>query len=77
MDLEGYRINRSMTYTQLAELIEVNQAKQARSYALGHSWPRSTQLQTILQRTKGAVTLEDMHKRRLDFLQHAEERSVA
>ena len=72
MDLETYRTSIGLSYTQLADLIDVRQAKQARSYALGHSWPRSTQLQKIIKATKGAVTIEAMHKRRLDFLRHAE-----
>ncbi len=76
MDLEAYRLKNNLSYTQLAELINVKQAKQARSYALGHSWPRSNQLQTIIKSAKG-VTLEAMHKRRLDFLPSRNERSAA
>ncbi len=69
MDLEAFRIKRGLSYADLAQLIEVNQAKQARSYALGHSWPRATQLEKIISAAKG-VSLAAMHKRRLDFLAH-------
>jgi len=64
-----------MTYAQLAQLIEVSQPKQARAYALGHAWPRSEQLQKILRKTKGSVTMEAMHEKRLAF--HRAERRVA
>ncbi len=67
MDLEAFRIKRELSYSDLADLIGITQAKQARSYALGHSWPRAAQLEKILSAAKG-VTLAAMHKRRLDFL---------
>jgi predicted transcriptional regulator len=69
MDLEAFRTKRELSYAQLAELIEVSQAKQARAYALGHAWPRSEQLQKILKKTRGAVTVEAMHAQRLSFLE--------
>lgn len=65
MDLDAYRQKHGLSWSQLAGLIGVKQAKQARAYGLGHQWPRPERLEAILRATKGAVTIDDMHRRRL------------
>jgi len=75
MDLEQYRQNHGLTYQQLADLLGVRQSKQAHAWALGTNWPLSERLQKILRKTKGEVTIEDMHARRMAFLQ-AESRAA-
>lgn len=76
MDLETFRTRRGLSYKELADLIEVTQPKQARSYAIGQSWPRSAQLEKILLKAKG-VTLTAMHRRRVCFLRQIEETDAA
>ena len=66
MDLETYKITQNLTYEDLATEIGVTQAKQARSYALGHIWPRTEQLEKIVKACEG-VTIEDMHARRMRY----------
>lgn len=74
MDLEAYRTKQELSYAQLADLIEVSQAKQARAYALGHAWPRSEQLQTIIEKTGAVVTVEAMHERRILYIERTSRR---
>lgn len=76
MDLETFRTRRRLSYKELADLIGVSQPKQARSYALGHAWPRAAQVQKILSACKG-VTVAGMHRRRVDFLDIAQNSSAA
>lgn len=65
VDLETFRVKSNLSYQQLAKLIGVPQAKQARSYALGHRWPRDgAVLDAIVARTNGGVSIEAMHRRR-------------
>jgi len=72
MDLEEYRLQHRLTYEQLAVLIGASQKTRARAYALGEAWPRySEKLAKILKATKGLVTIEDMHARRMAFLRAA------
>lgn len=68
VDLETFRVSSRMSYRQLADLIGVRQEKQARSYALGHSWPRSGKvLDMIVERSNGRVSIDAMHRRRSEF----------
>lgn len=76
MDLEEFRLARSMTYAQLADFLGLSQAKTAQRYALGEHWPHVLPLQVILQRAKG-VTLDAMHRRRMAFLRSSERRVAA
>jgi len=66
MDLKTYKSTHGLTYEDLAMEIGVTQAKQARSYALGHIWPGTEQLEKIVKACEG-VTIEDMHATRLRY----------
>ena len=67
-DLEAYRSAHKMSYATLAKHIGVSQARTAYSYALGMQWPSSERLQRILDVTGGEVTVDAMHKRRLQWV---------
>lgn len=67
MDLEAYKQTRKLSWRDVAELIGVRQAKQARAYGTGQDWPKAARLEAIVAATKGVVTVEDMHRRRLAY----------
>jgi hypothetical protein len=67
-DLEGFRLARGLTYRQLGALIGENHASKIRSWALGEARPDADQMEIIIVRTDGAVTVEAMHLRRLTWL---------
>lgn len=75
MDLETFRLDQRLTYRKLGELVGQRHPGQIRSWALGQAWPDADKLQRIVERTNGAVTIEAMHRRRLQWL--AERRGIS
>lgn len=65
MNLEQYRQERGYSYQQLADFLDLPQAKTARAYALGVESPSPERLQTILDRTGGQVSVLAMHEQRM------------
>lgn len=68
MDLEQFRLEKGLTYDQLADLIGLTQNRQAQAYALGETWPKTERLDVILRKTDGLVTILAMHERRRRWL---------
>lgn len=73
MDLEEWRLRAGMSYASLAVLLSTDNRRtnkmRARNVAIGVSWPCTEFLQTILAKTRGEVTIEAMHRRRVVYLQ--------
>ena len=69
MDLEEFRIDRGLSYEELARVIGLTQNRQAQAYALGETWPKTERLEIILKKTDGLVTILAMHQRRRKWLQ--------
>lgn len=68
MDLDQWRNMKGLSWAALAARLGLSQAKQARAYALGHDWPqRAERLDAIIAATDNEVTVEAMHKKRLEF----------
>lgn len=67
MDLVAFRIARSMTWADLADLIGARDPRQARGWALGYERPSAERIDEIVRRTGGAVTVHAMHRRRLQY----------
>lgn len=59
---EKWRRGRGLTYQQLADLIDVPQAVQARRYALGKAMPRPETVSKIIQATNGEITADALHE---------------
>lgn len=68
MDLEEFRIAKGLSYRQLGALIGANHASKVRSWAFGEARPDADQMEAIVIKTDGAVTIEAMHQRRLSWL---------
>lgn len=68
MDLEQFRVARGLSYAKLATLIDETLAAKVRGWALGHGWPQADKLEVIFAATGGAVSLAEMHRRRLEWL---------
>lgn len=74
LDLEQFRLAKGLSYRRLAALIGSSHASQTRSWALGESRPDADQMEVIIRRTDGIVTIEAMHKRRLAWLKEKNKR---
>jgi hypothetical protein len=68
LDLEEFRLAKGLSYRKLASLIGSGHASQTRAWAIGESRPDADQMETIIRRTDGVVTVEAMHLRRLTWL---------
>ena len=68
MNLEEYRLEKGLSYEELAELLGLTQNRQAQAYALGETWPKTERLEVILKKTEGLVTILAMHHRRRSWL---------
>ena len=68
IDLEEFRLAKGLSYRKLASLIGSTHASQARCWAIGESRPDADQVEAIIRRTEGAVSVEAMHKKRLAWL---------
>jgi len=68
MDLETYRQAAGLTYQELADRIGVASHSGAWRLARGEAWPHDPErIERIREVSGGAVTLEAMHKKRLDW----------
>jgi hypothetical protein len=68
IDLEEFKLARGLSYRKLASLIGSTHASQARCWAIGESRPDADQLELIIRKTDGAVSVEAMHQKRLAWL---------
>jgi transcriptional regulator with XRE-family HTH domain len=68
LDLEEYRRAHGLSYAQLASKLGLTWGRHAMRWALGESWPDADKLERIVQATRGEVSVDAMHKRRLAFL---------
>ncbi len=68
MILEDFRTNEGLTYEALATLIGVSSARQAQKYAAGEAMPRAEIVERIRLVTNGAVSPNDLHETRIEWL---------
>ena len=76
MDLEQFRLDRGLSYRQLAALLGQTHASKTRGWALGAARLEADELECIIRVTGGAVTLEAMHRRRLHWLKERGRASI-
>lgn len=76
LDLEEFRRAQGLSYRQLAELLGSSHASKTRDWAIGAARPEADQMEYIVQRTGGVVTVDAMHRRRLQWLRENEKISV-
>ena len=67
IDLEAFRVERGLTWKQLAELIGARNPGQAHVWALGKVRPGAQRLQQIAAATGGRVGVYAMHCKRLEW----------
>lgn len=68
LDLEEFRQARGLSYDELGALIGSSAKSTTRTWAIGMVWPDAERVENIITKTDGAVTLEAMHRRRLQWL---------
>lgn len=76
IDLEAYRIERGLSYRELAELIGASTPSRARAWALGLERPRDDQELEIERVTGGRVGIWAMREKRLAHRREAAERAA-
>ena len=64
---EKWRLARGLSYRQLADLIEVPQAVQARRYCIGGAIPRPETISRITQATGGEITADALYEGQRDY----------
>ena len=69
MDLEQYRVAAGLSYEGLAAALGMSNRQTVQRYCAGAMSPRTHALETILRRTNGQVSLYDMHRRRMAWLE--------
>jgi hypothetical protein len=74
MDLETFKEREGIGWRPLAQMLGYRSHIRVRSWALGECRPDADELEQIILRTEGAVTIEAMHRRRLKWL--AENRGI-
>lgn len=72
VDLETWRLSKGLSYSGLAAALSTEyhtaNKMRARNVSIGVQWPCTEFLQTILAKTRGEVTIEAMHRRRVEYL---------
>ncbi len=64
MDVESYRHELGLTYEQLADKLRLPiDVGHMRRIARGLIWPRASLIDSIVEHSGGAVTVDDMHRR--------------
>ena len=72
--LRKWRTGRGWTQAEMAAqlgMFGVNPASTYQKIEIGKHWPDAQRLDAIVRITGGAVTVEDLHRARLDFLEQA------
>lgn len=76
VDLETYRIEKGLTYRELADLIGASTPARARAWALGFDRPNDAQELVIERVTGGRVGVFAMREKRLQHRRDAEGRAA-
>jgi len=68
VDLETFRVERDLTYRELAEMVGARSPRQARGWAIGEEWPQTAAaIDRIVTGSDGRVSVFAMHQRRLEW----------